>query len=185
MPKLERLDWLAPISEGHGVTLSNNPEADLLLAENPTALLLGVLYDSQYRTRLAFAIPYRLKERLGYLDMLGIASSDPDQFKETFLQPSALHRFPNKFAQLTLDLAAFVVDQYNGDPARIWREADNVEELGRRLLELPSFGVEKTNWTVGMLGRLDMLTYDGWQEYRVKSEKTKKAKAPATSSDGV
>src|SRR5690242_21824489 len=105
MPKLERLEWLVPLSEGRGVTLSDDPAADLFLAEDPNALLLGVLYDSQFATRKAFAAPLRLKERLGHLDMGRLAATDPDELLAIFRQFPALHRFPAKFAGLTQQLA--------------------------------------------------------------------------------
>jgi hypothetical protein len=53
--------------------------------------------------------------------------------------------------------------------------ADSVDTLAGRLLDLPAFGIEKTNWTVGMLGTLEMLAFDGWQEYRATPRKARRA----------
>jgi len=174
MPKLERLDWLEPPSAGHGVTLTNHPEINLFLYEDASALLIGVLLDSQYRTKAAFASPYYLWQRLGHMDMKRIAEMDPDKFKEAFTQPDALHRFPYKFAGLTQQLARYVTEHYDGQTARIWTEATSAEDLGERFLALPAFGVEKTNWSIGMLGRLEMLSFEGWEDYRVTAGKKKK-----------
>lgn len=171
MPKLERLEWLAPLDEGRGITLSDDPAADLFLAENSNALLLGVLYDSQYATRKAFAAPLRLKERLGHLDLAALAAEDRDSLVRVFREKPALHRFPNKYAALTQQLAQTVVSRYGGDAGRIWKEAAHVEDLSERLLALPAFGVEKTNWTIGMLGRLGLLPYDGWEDFRATPKK--------------
>lgn len=167
MPKMERLDWIAPLHEGRGVTLTDDPAADRLLEENPNALLLGVLYDSQFQTRRAFAIPLRLIERLGHLDLALIAQMEPASFCDTFRLKPALHRFPNRYAALTQQLAQVLVDRYDGDAGKVWREAKDADDLASRLMALPAFGVEKTNWTVGMLGRLGMLPFDGWSDYRV------------------
>jgi uncharacterized HhH-GPD family protein len=174
MPRLERLDWVVPLSEGKGVTLSVDPAADIFLGENPNALLLGVLYDSQYPTRYAFAAPLRLHDRLGHLDMRKIAAMDEESLMEVFSRKSALHRFPNRYARLTKQIAQILVDQYQADASRIWKDASGPEELGKRIMALPAFGEEKTNWTVGMLGRLGLLPYGGWEEYRVPSTKAKK-----------
>jgi uncharacterized HhH-GPD family protein len=171
MPKLERLEWIAPLSEGRGVTLSNDPAADQFLADHPNALLLGVLYDSQYLTRKAFAIPLRLKERLGDFDIDRLASEDEAVILEAFGRKPSLHRFPNRYARLTQQLARVIVSEYGGHASRIWREAGTVDELGARLMALPAFGVEKTNWTVGMLGILGLLPFGGWQDYRVPAPK--------------
>lgn len=170
MPKLERLEWLAPLSEGRGITLSDDPAADLFLAENPNALLLGVLYDSQYATRRAFATPLRLRERLGHFDVERLARDD-EAILVAFREKPALHRFPAKFAGLTQKLARTLVAEYGGDASRIWLEAADVTDLAARLMALPAFGIEKTNWTVGMLGTLGILPYGGWENYRTGSKR--------------
>lgn len=170
MPKLERLEWLAPLSEGRGITLSDDPAADLFLAADPNALLLGVLYDSQYATRKAFAVPLRLRERLGHFDIERLAADD-EALLIAFREKPALHRFPAKFAGLTQRLAQTLVTEYSGDASRIWLEAADVSHLGDRLLALPAFGVDKTNWTVGMLGTLGILPYPEWETYRSRPHK--------------
>ncbi len=180
MPKIERLEWLAPLSEGRGVTLSDDPEADLFLARDANALLLGVLLDSQFPTRRAFASPLRLCERLGHLDMAILAASEDGVLIEVFSRKPALHRFPRKFAGLTRTLAQTVVEVYGGDAGRIWREAGNADDLAARLFALPAFGVEKTNWTVGMLGTLGMLTFSDWEGYQVRiPQRTRRSSSPS------
>ena len=182
MPKLERLSWLAPLSEGRGVTLSDDPDADLFLARDPNALLLGVLYDSQFATRRAFAVPLRLRDRLGHLDLVLLAAEDSEPLVAAFSQKPALHRFPRKFATLTQKLASAIVTEYGGDAGQIWLRATDVDDLSRRLMALPAFGAEKTDWTIGMLGTLELLPYDGWQDYRVSA--TKRPKRALAAADG-
>jgi uncharacterized HhH-GPD family protein len=181
VPKLERLDWIAPLSDGLGVTLSNDPDANLLLEEEPNALLLGVLYDSQFQTRKAFAIPLLLKQRMGHIDMNKMAANGVEPIQAAFTTKPSLHRFPNKFAQLTHQLATFVSARYGGDSARIWTEAEYADDLGDRLMDLPSFGVEKTNWTIGMVGRLGYLPFDGWEGYLVQPKPKKRTAAKPAS----
>jgi uncharacterized HhH-GPD family protein len=177
MPKLERLDWIAPLSEGRGVTLSDDPAADQFLAQDPNALLLGVLYDSQYQTRRAFAIPLKLRERLGHFDLQRMVAEGEEPLLTAFRTFPALHRFPGKFAHQTLQVVQTLVAEYGGDASRIWREAADVDDLGLRLMALPCFGTEKTNWTVGMLGRLGLISFPGWEEYRATAPKGKKSAA--------
>lgn len=170
MPKLERLEWITPLHEGRGVTLSDDPDADMFLAEDPNALILGVLYDSQYQTRRAFSIPHRLRSRLGHFDIQRIAE-DEEGVHSAFTQKPALHRFPNRCAALTGKLASVIVAEYRGDASRIWVESRSAQALAERLMALPAFGPGKTDWTVGMLGRLDLLPFGGWEEYRVPVKK--------------
>jgi uncharacterized HhH-GPD family protein len=157
------------------VTLSDDPEADLFLAADPNALLLGVLYDSQYSTRKAFAAPLRLKERLGHLDIAAIAVAEPETIEEAFRRKPALHRFPSKFASLTQHFAREITERYEGDCKRIWKEAADVDDLASRLMNLPAFGEQKVNWTIGMLGRLNLLHFAGWEDYRVEVRVRKRA----------
>lgn len=173
MPKLERLDWVVPLNEGKGVTLSLDDEANHFLAENPNALLLGVLYDSQFQTRLAFAIPWRLKGRLGHFDLERMAHEE-EAVQQAFTMKPALHRFPNRCAAFTVQFARFVLEQYEGDPSRMWRESSSAGELATKLLALPAFGAQKTDWTVGMLGQLGLLSFEDWQGYRVPAKSAKK-----------
>ena len=41
------------------------------------------------------------------------------------------------------DLAAFVEDRYDGRAERLWTEAHDADDLGRRIEELPGFGEMK------------------------------------------
>ena len=60
--------------------LSQDPEADRLISENPLALLIGMVLDQQVPLEWAFAGPAELKRRLGdRLDARMIASMDTGQ----------------------------------------------------------------------------------------------------------
>src|SRR5215213_4694156 len=57
--------------------LTGDPQADQLLADDPLALLIGMLLDQQVPMEKAFRGPYDLKERMGgRLDAAEIASAD-------------------------------------------------------------------------------------------------------------
>jgi uncharacterized HhH-GPD family protein len=172
VPKLERLDWVLPLTAGAGVTLTDSDEANRFLAEDPSALLLGVLYDSQFQTRRAFAIPLRMKERLGHFDIRRLAG-EPEAVAKAFTDKPALHRFPNRCAQLTSKFAAVIVEEYGADSASIWTASSSADELAKKLMALPAFGAQKTDWSVGMLGRLGLLRFSDWDGYRVELQRKK------------
>jgi uncharacterized HhH-GPD family protein len=87
--------------------LAQEPAADELLAEDPMALLVGMLLDQQVPLEWAFGAPYRLAQRLGVarLDAAVIADYDPDELIAVFTGPPALHRFPKAMAERTQKLA--------------------------------------------------------------------------------
>jgi len=86
---------------------TDDEEACRLLADDPFALLVGFALDQQVTVQQAFLGPLRLKERLGTLDPLAVASSN---LEPLFREKPAIHRFPGSMAQRVQDLAETVAD---------------------------------------------------------------------------
>jgi len=107
------------------------PEANALLASDPMALLIGFLLDQQVSVLKAFGGPLELKRRIGTLDAGHVAQMDPAALDAAFRKPPALHRFPGSMAAKAHDLAAAIVERYDGDPTRIWSEASDGADLER------------------------------------------------------
>lgn len=143
---------------------TGDPEADRMLAENPFALLMGMLLDQQFPMERAFYGPFLLQQRLGEpLDPTRLAEMDPTDLEPIFKGPPAIHRFPRAFAKRTHDLARFIVEHYDGDTAGLWNTAANGEELYKRLRELPGFGEAKARIFVGVLGKRLGIRPPGWE----------------------
>jgi uncharacterized HhH-GPD family protein len=119
---------------------TGNGEADALLAQDPMALLIGFALDQQVPVQTAFGGPLKLKQRLGTLEPGRIASTDPAKLEAAFREKPAIHRFPGTMAQRVQDLAAHIVEEYDGDAARVWENAADGAELRRRLEALPGYG---------------------------------------------
>jgi uncharacterized HhH-GPD family protein len=119
---------------------TQDEEACRLLAEDPFALLVGFALDQQVTVPTAFAGPHKIKQRLGTLDPRTIAATD---LEAVFKEKPAVHRFPGSMAQRVQELAQHVVDEYDGDASRLWREATDSDDLKRRLAALPGFGEMK------------------------------------------
>jgi uncharacterized HhH-GPD family protein len=132
---------------------TGNDEADRLIAENPLALLIGFVLDQQVTVPTAFVGPLKLKQRLGRLDAAEIAGLDPDQLADLFRERPAIHRFPGNMAKRTQELCAVVAEEYDGDAARVWREAADTADLKRRLEALPGFGEMKVKALASVLAR--------------------------------
>jgi uncharacterized HhH-GPD family protein len=145
--------------------LSTEPEADALLADDPLALLIGMLLDQQIPMERAFVAPYRLAQRLGAarLDPAAIASHDPEALAAIFATPPSLHRFPGAMAARTQQLCREIVDRYGGDAAAVWRDATTGAELVRRLGSLPGFGKQKAQIFAALLGKQLGVRPEGWR----------------------
>lgn len=151
---------MAPIS----FPVTGDPAADQLLVDDPFARLLGMLLDQQITMEMAFAAPARLRDRLdGRLDPATIAAMDPDDFDARFRIKPALHRFPGSMSKRVRALAHTIVDDYDGDTARLWTDAIDGADLFRRLRALPGFGDEKARIFVAVLAKRFAIRPNGWE----------------------
>ena len=139
--------------------------ADRLLVSDPLALLIGFALDQQVPLQKAFSGPLELSRRIGGLDARTIATMDAEALETAFRTPPALHRFPNSMAKKVRDLAAFIVERYDGDASRIWREAADGKDLYNRFRELPGFGPMKAETLVAILGKRLGVQPAGWEAY--------------------
>ena len=132
---------------------TGDAEADELLAADPFALLVGFVLDQQVTVPAAFSGPLKLKQRLGGLDAATIAQTDPQRLEEIFRERPAIHRFPGNMSRRVQELAAVVAEEYEGDAARVWRDAAGTEDLKRRIEALPGFGEMKVKALASVLSR--------------------------------
>ncbi|UQX13238.1 HhH-GPD-type base excision DNA repair protein [Candidatus Mycobacterium methanotrophicum] len=144
--------------------LAQEPKADALLAENPFALLVGMVLDQQIPLEVAFAGPKKIADRMGGFDVAQIADYDPDKFAALCSERPAVHRFPGSMAKRIQALAQIVVDKYDGDAAALWTAGDpDGAELLRRLWALPGFGEQKARIFLALLGKQYSVTPKGWR----------------------
>ena len=119
---------------------TDSDEANVLLASEPMALLIGFALDQQVTVQKAFSGPLTLRERLGALDAATLAAAD---LEPLFREKPAIHRFPGSMAQRVHELAVHVRDRYDGDAARVWTDATDAPSLRENLSALPGFGEMK------------------------------------------
>ncbi len=132
---------------------TDSDEANLLLATEPMALLIGFALDQQVPVQTAFAGPLKIKERLGTLDAGALAKLDPAELEAAFRERPAVHRFPGSMAKKVADLCAHIEDEYAGDASRLWRDASDADELRKRIKALPGFGEMKVKALASVLAK--------------------------------
>ena len=143
--------------------IAQDPTADRVLTESPFALLVGMMLDQQFPMERAFAGPAKILDRFGSIDAAAIAAADPEEFKALCSTPPAIHRFPGSMAERVQTLARIVVEEYDGDAARLWDEAGSGKELLRRLTALPGFGKQKAQIFTALLGKQAGVRPEGWE----------------------
>ena len=147
------------------LSLPIEPEATKLLYANPLALLTGMLLDQQQAMEKAFSGPYVLKQRLGRdLDAHDIAAQDLEALEDIFAKPPALHRFPRAFAKRMHEMCVILVEQYEGDAAKLWKEATDGKDAVARIGKLPGFGKQKSQIFVALLGKQFGVKLKGWRQ---------------------
>ena len=146
------------------LAVTGDPDADGLLNTDPLALLIGMPLDQQVPMEWAFRGPATLLDRLGSLDAATVAAMDPDKLDATCRAKPAVHRFPGSMAKRIQALCQHVVDNYDGDAARLWETAGSGAELRRRLVALPGYGDEKAMIFTAVLAKRMGVKPDGWQE---------------------
>ncbi|HEX6311954.1 MAG TPA: HhH-GPD-type base excision DNA repair protein [Acidimicrobiia bacterium] len=147
------------------IPVTGDREADAYLVDDPLALLIGMLLDQQVPMEWAFRGPFTLRERLGgqRLDAATIAAMDPEEVEALFKAKPALHRFPGSMAKRTHALCRHIVDEYDGDAARVWATATTGDELLTRLRALPGYGDEKAKIFLAILGKRLRIAPPGWE----------------------
>ena len=146
--------------------LSQNPDADRLLSEDPLALLIGMVLDQQVPLERAFSAPLDLQDRLG--PPLRRRGAGRAWIRTSWWRSSRPGRpctaFPAANAKRVQELCRVVVTEYDGDAAAIWNTAATGDELLRRVRALPGFGEQKARIFVGLLGKQLGVQPPGWEE---------------------
>jgi uncharacterized HhH-GPD family protein len=124
--------------------------ANELIATDPMALLVGFALDQQVSVQKAFSGPLVLRERLGSLDAKTLASAD---LETVFREKPAIHRFPGSMAARVHDLAAYVLEHYEGEAARVWTDARDADALRANIAALPGFGEMKIKALAAVLAK--------------------------------
>ncbi|QDB80001.1 Fe-S cluster assembly protein HesB [Georgenia wutianyii] len=149
----------------HELHFTGDADADHLLSTDPLALIIGMLLDQQVAMETAFAGPYKLQQRFGGFDAARLAAMDPDELTDVMRQTPAVHRYPGSMAKRIIALSGAVVEDYDGDVARLWTDGDpDGAEILRRLKKLPGFGEQKARIFLALLGKQCGLQAPGWRE---------------------
>ena len=145
------------------IHITGDDAADQVLTDSPFALVVGMMLDQQYPMEHAFRGPAKVLDRFGSIEPSAIAAADPEEFAALCSTPPAIHRFPGSMAARLQELARLVVDQYDGDAARLWTEATSGKDLLKRVLALPGFGKQKAQIFVSLLAKQLDVRPEGWE----------------------
>lgn len=113
----------------------------------------------------AFKGPHTLRDRLdGELRADRIAAMDVEDFVAVCAATPAIHRFPASMGRRIHAVCEQLVEDYDGDAARLWSGVADAKELRSRLRALPGYGEEKTKIFIAILGKRLGVRPEGWEK---------------------
>ena len=144
--------------------LTGDTQADQLLTEDDNALLIGMVLDQQVPMEKAFSGPLVIGQRMGgAFDVAKIAAMSEEEFVALCSQRPAIHRFPAAMAKRIRQVCQVLTEEYDGQAANIWHDAQSGEEIKAKLSRLPGFGADKAAIFTAVLGKQRGVTPDGWR----------------------
>lgn len=135
-----------------GESFTGNPEADRLLAEDPNAFLLGVLFTQGIPAERAWSGPWELRRRLGTLDLRYLADN-PERVRDAVQRHPMLHRFKETVPRWIVSAARRLLDCYHGDASGVWEPGSHVVDVTARLAQFDGIGRKKAAMAVEILTR--------------------------------
>jgi len=142
--------------------LTDDDDANALLAKDSLALLIGMALDQQIPMEKAFKGPLVLQERLGTLTAEAVAEAD--DLPGLFAEVPAIHRFPGSMGKRVQELCQHLVEEYDGDVERVWSDVKTGDELLARLEAMPGFGKQKAQIFLALLGKQRKVRPKGWRD---------------------
>lgn len=143
---------LAAQLKSGGSKFTPDPDANALIWSDPFAFLLAVIADMGIRAERAWALPYLLRQRLGYLSPAELAA-DPEAVRAAVQQEPKLHRFVNMVPAWLSEAAQIVLSHYGGDAGALWSDGPTAIELRQRLEAFPGIGQKKAAMAAEILAR--------------------------------
>jgi len=120
-----------------------------LLKADTNAFLFGLISDQSVKAEIAWSLPYRLKQRLGTLDIDTISRMGVEKIADVIKKKPALHRYPTNIAKYLTAASEKLILEYEGNASNIWKSDVSAEEIGKRLEEFK--GISKKKAALGCL----------------------------------
>lgn len=134
-------------------------EAAPLIYSNPYAFALAASLDRGMKTDIIWTIPYDMKERLGHLDPRKIYSMGPDELTMLLSNLPRRPRYTRAALRTIQDLTKIVVEEYQGDAAKIW-EGKRAFEVKRKFESIYGVGPGIANMTVLLIEKAFGIRFD-------------------------
>lgn len=123
------------------------------LEQFPHAFVIACVMDRQIKAELAWAIPYKLKERIGDFEFATLYKLSKEQAKSYLNSPTPLHRFPDKMSDCLYSAIQVIGDDYSGDASLMWSDLPSSADVIYRFLQIHGVGPKIATMAVNILAR--------------------------------
>lgn len=123
------------------------PEAAEIVATNPYAFSIATCLDRGTKADIIWTIPYDIKQKLGHLDPYKIYKMSLEELADLFDRLPHRPRYVNDAPRTVRDLTRIVIEECNGDAARIWT-GKRAAEVKRTFLSIYGVGPGIANMAI-------------------------------------
>lgn len=137
-------------------TFTGIEEYDALLNDldrYPHAFVIACVMDRQIKAELAWAIPYKLRERIGDFEFTTLYCLSKKQVAKHLNSPSPLHRYPDIMSDCLYSAIQIIGDKYDGDASQIWSDEPSSADVIYRLLQIHGVGPKIATMATNILAR--------------------------------
>ncbi len=141
------------------------------ISSNWNAFLIALICDQSVKEEIAWRLPYRLSERLGYFDFKKILSENNiETLESTIKKKPALHRFPKKVAEYIYSAICDVVKIYEGDVSLIWKEDNDAGHVIEKFKKFKGISHKKAALGVLLLMREFNLKFSNLEQVGIAAD---------------
>jgi endonuclease III len=130
--------------------------ADELLNDlqgHPHAFVIACIMDRQVTASVAWAVLYKLGQRLGPFEFEALAARSEEAILKAMHRPTPLHRFPDIMGKFLYAAVRRIETVYDGDASRIWADEPPNASIVRRFLEFKGVGPKIATMAANILVR--------------------------------
>jgi len=132
---------------------TSEKSADKMIWNNDLAFFIAVLLDQNIKAEKAWAIPYHLKQRLGYWSVKKIANTSEKEMIKLFNTKPKLHRFPKTMALRTIKACNKIISDFQGKAKNIWQGNKTSKEVYGNFKSFEGIGQKKASMATNILAR--------------------------------
>lgn len=118
------LIYLKKIENENSILKGNllNDEEKQFIFNDLNAFIIGLISDQSVKAEIAWSLPYKLYQRIGYFDFNEILKNyDEKQLEIIIKQKPSLHRYPARISYYIYNAMKDIVTKYSSNAENIWK----------------------------------------------------------------